>query len=221
MRLRTLRRPRPRRRIRPETWAALDASLKVARLDVDDECAKVQLEAQVRNLTPGTVGDAATLLDERGARDSYVGDRARRVLEAVALSRRVARIDERHIQLFSRQRELGRLPLVEGFNRLALLEPKLMLVRDSFVANQDPAHEKRSLCPRHVGRTRAIQKAIRTLVGPAAAGDDELLRSDLAIEVVQRYLYASLGDTSWGTLETPCFSTPTSVSSTDQRTGAA
>lgn len=134
----------------------------------DDAC-----EALARDL--GDESDAAVRhaieLSAR-TRDTYLDDRAFRLLNAVANSTPVPPIEPRSAEGFGRQRDLGRSPLRDAFAHLATLEPAL-----------------HALDPATPGYTSAIE-AIPALVGPEARGGDPLLQTSLAWQVVMLYLDA-------------------------------
>ncbi|MGZ4201105.1 MAG: hypothetical protein ACXVRH_03490 [Thermoleophilaceae bacterium] len=108
------------------------------------------------------ISDAVEELGRK--RESFIDDRAYRLLSAAMTGSAVRPIDPAMADLFRREEQLGRMPLKEAFEQLAALQPRL---RDA--------------------------KETSELVGYGAGDADPLLRSDLAASVVSLYGKAMRG----------------------------
>jgi hypothetical protein len=123
--------------------------------------------------------------------DSYVADRASRLLSAAAAGGSVAPMPRESADLFARERELGHMPLRDAFAHLAALDRALGELEHEVVSGRlKPDPEKGFMTTEiPLGRTFAYT--------------DPLLRSDLSLSIAVTYLEALAGG---GDLDTPFFS---------------
>lgn len=130
-------------------------------------------DVEARDRLGARIGDAEAAREAiemlSVGRDSFVKDRAYRLLTAAVGREDVRPIDPAVREAFQREEALGRMPLNEAFAHLAELEPDL-----TQAAEAEPL----------IGRSDRM----RELVGLQARSGDPLLRSDVAASVVSQYV---------------------------------
>jgi len=181
-------------RLRP----VLRASTEMAQRPVDDETAKDEL---VRQLA-GKDAEVVEVLKESSLlhRDTFLADRAYRLLAAIASSTNVEPMPVWRASLFEEEAGLGRMPMQRAFHRLAEIEPRLLDVERR--ASQPQVSEDDDWGPKEISR------ALRTLVGGGAKRENGLLRSSLASSIAHNYLWIVLGEDAFGSREMPYFDSP-------------
>lgn len=191
-------------------------AVDAARLAISDEDARKQLSEQLRNYPIDAQHDAVAGLGRSGEGSWYLSDRARRLLEAVVIGQAVSPIEPDHADLYTREEELGRMPMLEAYRVLMTLVPELGGLRDEAETGSRSLHpegkDEGDETHPSLGRARAIRRAAKELVGPKSKHPDPLVRSSLALGIVQRYLYAASGYTELGVGEMSYFEAPTSAS---------
>jgi hypothetical protein len=120
-------------------------------------------------------------------------------LSAAAAGTRVQSIPPERRDLFTEEEKIGRMPILQAFQRLAEIEPRLLDVERMTPATG--VDDNGSLPPN-------VDRRIRSLVGGAAERDDELLRSKLASNIAQHYLRVLAGDSRCGSPDMPFFENP-------------
>ena len=98
------------------------AARSQARLDVSDEAARDALRGELSDLPAGSVEEE---LSSWWPRDSFIDDRAYRLLVAIRDDIPVPGIEPAQRELFELEQTLGRLPLPDAFERLADIDPTL------------------------------------------------------------------------------------------------
>jgi hypothetical protein len=181
--------------IRGPTKADLDyrtmlgATMALARSDIADEEARERLQEIAMSSEFGAQG-VVQYMEQR--RDSYLGDRAYRLAEAVMTGRTVKPQGIASLDRVRLEEELGRLPLEVAFERLASILPELSAWRT--------AVEEEGLAM-HVPEMQRLEK----IVGPKTRQSNALARSDVAYAVSMTYLRVLAGDTRRGDGRTPYF----------------
>lgn len=118
----------------------------------------------------------------------YITDRATRILnDAMGLPPLPPPSAERRAT-YTRERSLGAKPLREAFAQLAADVPALRSLETATTAQDDPGGER--------DHRLEISERCSELLGPDAQTPDPLLRSDLAITIAVRYLFAVNGGSS-------------------------
>jgi hypothetical protein len=168
----------PDRSRSPKRRAMIEASLGLARSELTDEEAVDRLRGE-RN-EEDVVSESLERL--RRQRDNYLGDRAFRLLEAAGRGSIVQPPPADLQKLFEEERELGRIPLRDAFDRLTRIVPGLDDLRRTV---RDPGA--------NAGRVPFSFRAAE-LVGPESSSQDELARSRLALLVSLAYLTTVSGD---------------------------
>jgi hypothetical protein len=180
---------RRRRAGDPEVRAMIEASLSLARSDLSDEEAADRLRDVALN-NEVVVHKVVERLQTR--RDTYVEDRAFRLLEAAERDGIVRPPDANRRELFDQERELGLMAMQDAFERLARVVPMLNVLRRSVEA--DPGQ-----------RLMPLLRETTKLLGPDSPGKDELAHARLASLIAMDYLSALSGDTRRGDVDTPYF----------------
>jgi hypothetical protein len=185
-----------------ENITVRQAAIDTARLSVSDEEAAARLREKLRPYTRDVMLSAAAGLSRGSAPSWYLIDRARRLIDSVVCDKPVRPIAREQSELFLRQAKLGRLSMAEAYRVLMTFEPALGGFYDTVESwhrspEQDEGHGSSS--QNLLERTRTIRREARKLVGPKSKHPDQLVRSNLALDIVQRYLYAVSGYTELGT----------------------
>jgi hypothetical protein len=174
----------------PELRAMVEASLSMARSELSDKEAVVQLRKAMES-NKSVEERAVERLGRR--RDTYVGDRAFRLADAAARDVEVQPLAAGRRELFNKERELGSMGLEDAFEWLVRIVPELDGLRRS-VREAAPGEW---LTPR-------LHEA-RELLGPDSHSMDELARTRLASLVAMNYLTVLSGDKRRGDMHTPYF----------------
>jgi len=98
------------------------AARSQARLDLGDEAARDALRDELGDLPAGSIEKQ---LSTWWPRDSFIDDRAYRLLVAIRDDSAVPAIEPGQRELFELEQTLGRLPLPDAFERLAEIDPTL------------------------------------------------------------------------------------------------
>ena len=181
----------------------LRAAMGAARSSSTDAEATTKLRERVKG-EPSVVREVLDMLDRR---DSYVDDRAYRLLEAAFTDDAVAAIPPERAVLFGQEEAIGRMPIEQAFGRLAEAEPRLLdLEREAqrVGAASEPLGEGPRL-------PKLLEQPLPELVGAEASSKDKLLRTSLASSVVRQYLRMLAGDTRLGSSTTAYFDSPMKV----------
>lgn len=183
-------------RVRPnDTSVICRAAMRHARSTLDDEAARAMLDQEVGDRR-ASVGAAVDAL--RRDRFNFLGDRAYRLLDAVARVTPVDVIAAENLTLFAREEELGRTRMDVAYSRLAELEPRLGCLAEqgsSAVPEADTAPPP----PKRVHSARSERNGraeLRGLVGPSAQHPDALVRSELALSIALQYAAILSGELS-------------------------
>jgi hypothetical protein len=187
-------------------------ALDVARLNLGDEEASTRLRKELQPYAEDAGHSALAALNSVKVPSGYLTDRARRLLDSVMNDRPVEPTSVNNIELFEREERLGQLSIADGYGVLIEHEPALKELRDSV----DPAGKEntgRRDWTDVMAQTRVIRQQAKKIVGPKSKHPDGLLRSNLALDIAYRYLYALSGYTDLGELDTVYFSAPNRVSS--------
>jgi hypothetical protein len=150
----------------------LGTAVALAQSDLSDEEARERLH---RIAVASDFGARGVVQHLKQRRDSYLGDRAYRLAEAVMDGRAVKPQDIALRVQFRGEEELGRLPLELAFDRLANAAPDLDAWRTAVLCEGLPIH---------VPEMKRVQK----VVGPKASQGDALARSDVASAIAIMYL---------------------------------
>jgi hypothetical protein len=170
--------------------AVYRAAIRAAESPLGDEEAKVELRGAIGAHPAGVEPTVRHL-----RRDSYVNDRAFRLLSAAAEGAPVAPMPSESAELFERERELGQMPMRGAFALLKRLEPTLDELERDVEAGRLPVRESGfSTSGVPLGRT--------------VAHEDPLLRSGLALNIAVCYLDVTAGSDRSTDLDTPYFSAP-------------
>ena len=154
--------------------ALADIALEIAGSGLDDSSACAELRKRLSE-HPRAAGDA---IEHLGAlRTSYLDDRAYRLLTAAVDDGAVRPIDPAVRGQFLAEAKLGRLPLKDGFEYLASLEPRL---------HDLPPRRLADLRQKPSGFTSSRSEP--GLVGAWAESSHPVLNTDLAASVVKTYL---------------------------------
>jgi hypothetical protein len=154
--------------------ALVGIALEIAGSGLEESAACAELRKRLSE-HPRSAGDAIEHLG--GLRTTYLYDRAYRLLTAAVDDRAVRTIDPAVRDQFLAEAKLGRLPLMDGFEYLASLEPRL-----------------RELPPRPLADLRQKRSGFTSgpseprLVGAWAESPHPVLNTDLAASVVMTYL---------------------------------
>jgi hypothetical protein len=152
------------------------AAREVARENASDEEARDRLRARITDEQAART--AAEMLAR--LRDSYINDRAYRLLTAALDQTEVRQIDAAVREDFLREEALGRMPLEEAFEHLAQLEPGLTELVAEEVDSSQASRDQQSF--------KRITVQTHGLVGIAARSGDPLMRSDIAASIVKQYV---------------------------------
>jgi hypothetical protein len=149
-------------RRREQQWAARGvaprAALRAAHSVESDEDARRRLKDEIASNGQG-VREALAIFSKM--REQYDTDRAYRLLYAVLTDTPVEPVAADHRDLFSREEQLGRMPLTEAFSFLAKHQPMLL----------------------------EAAAPVSLLLGPAAQDcTDRLLESQLALSIASQHL---------------------------------
>jgi hypothetical protein len=196
-----------RRRMTAESWRIFRLTMDAARSSESDPRAA---EALALTLSEASAGELNTVMArlKRGS-PSYLRNRAQRLLESVITGKQVALAPDEFAELFSREEQLGRLPMLEAYDRLSVLEPGLKTLEDTVRSWTPSSHEHDAANQlAHIRQQSEVRREAATLTGAQARLDDPILRSNIALSIAQRYLYALLGDTQLGDPDTPYFAAP-------------
>jgi len=166
------------------------AAARQARTDLDDTDAKATLEPQVRAQRDGIAAAVDAL---RRRRADFIGDRAFRLLDAVARNAPVEPIAAEKITLFAQEAELGRLPLPEAYARLVELEPRLdrVAVRSRREVSETHTTPRMRLFSM-IDQGKTHRSELRGLVGPCAQHGEPLMRSELALSIALQLQYLAV-----------------------------
>jgi hypothetical protein len=176
-----------------EQSAVYRAAVGARESRLSDEHAKLELQAAIAAY-PNGVASTLSLLGQ--GRDSYAKDRAFRLLSAATTGGPVKPMPPESADLFTRERELGHLPLRDAFARLKSLEPALAeLEREIAAGRLTPAR----------GHGFSM---VEIPLGRTVAHDEPLLRSDLALNIAAHYLNTLRASDAPTDLETPYFEAP-------------
>jgi hypothetical protein len=179
---------------------AQKAAWEVAHGPLDDEAAKVDLLTRL-TAAPEILREATINLARH--RDTYVSDRAYRLLSAAAADGPVQPIPPERAELFAREEALGRMSMEQAFKQLAAIEPALQAIEWEILAgHQRRDGEECSPLPNDV------HDRLRELVGGGARREDELLRTTLAGSIAEQYLQIAAGVTHLGVSSESFFETP-------------
>jgi hypothetical protein len=167
-------------------------AVMLARSDKEDDELRVRLEAQISKYPKGTA-HALEMLASR--RDSNLEeDRAYRLLDAAVNNRPVAAINPDLRDLFQRERELGDMAVKDAVMYIQRLEPGLTnLLRESH------------------GVSSVVASDVVRLVGPQATNKDPLVRTQLALSVVNHYLAIQEGHIPNEDIGLSYFASPTKM----------
>jgi hypothetical protein len=136
-----------------------------ARRDVPDEVARDALRDELREFP---VGRVEAELSSWWPRDTFVDDRAYRLLVAIRDRSPVPEIELSQRELFAQEQRLGRLPLPDAFAQLAELDPTLRTLE------KDP----------QIRKPKALTRVVRQL----EKNPSELLSGKLARSIVVCHL---------------------------------
>jgi hypothetical protein len=150
--------------------AVLDAARECALRNVDDEAARAELQQRLPDDHEVVDRAVQVLADQRR---NYRDDRAYRILHACLDDTAVQAIDLDFRDAFLAEARLGRRPLLEAFDELAALEPRL----------RDP-QLRRVVAARRSGWGLCGSEI---LVGRWAADCHPVLSTDLAEDIVSTY----------------------------------
>jgi hypothetical protein len=180
------------------TGPVLRAAMSAACGEPDDDAAKAELIERVGGRPEEVVEVLRDSLLLR--RDTYVTDRAYRLLAAVASNSKVEPPPVWRASLFGEEAGLGRVPMKDAFRRLAEIEPRLRSVER--MAELPVARADEDRLPKEIG------EALRPLVGGTAEHENELLRSTLASSLAHQYLWIMTGEQAFGISEMSYFQAP-------------
>lgn len=177
------------------TMPVMRAAQRAAHSSLDDETARTELRESLAQ-DPQVIDET---LNHFRQRDTYIDDRAYRLLAATATDAPVAPVSQELAELFAREEAIGRMPIERAYQRLAEIEPRLLdLERQARIVQADDDAGQRGL-PKH------IDQPLRRLVGAGADSDHELLHINLATSIAHHYLEFLAGDSSLDTPDTPYF----------------
>jgi hypothetical protein len=185
-------------------------AIECARLNMGDEEARDHLYGRLSVYDEEEERTALAGLGEGGTSQSYLRERARRLLESVVEGRPVGAIAPASSDLLLRQKALGWKPIAEAYDDLAELEPRLI----EFRVTVESWGNEQSVQGGHGIYTYKIRRLVRGAVGPKSQHGDALVKSSFALDIVYRYLYALSGYTELGTLETRYFDAPNMATGT-------
>jgi hypothetical protein len=112
---------------------------------------------------------------------------------------------------FAREAALGRAPMGEAYGQLAELVPDLINLETQVRLAAD---RRRDEIPPGTRELADIRKQAARLLGPQSRHGAELVRSNMALSIAQRYLYATAGYDKLGNADTPYFAAPNTLRST-------
>jgi hypothetical protein len=185
----------------PRNMAAVSrAARRFAISSLDDEEAVTALQMTTAARRRSAKVTLSLLSQER---NEFEADRAYRLLEAAITGSTVESIRPQWNELFAREEQLARMPLVGAFNEICHLQPSLRELQDDIEAGRiKPALSSDGFLD------WTVHEKLATLVGPRAHHDDSLVRSTLTRSLVAQYLMISTGATQYGGVDTSYFAAP-------------
>jgi hypothetical protein len=158
-------------------WLVMETARTIAGRELDDQAALVELG----EVLPGDQDSAREAIVELAEhRNSYLDDRAYRLLTAVVDGTAVRPIDPAVRDQFLAEAQLGHMSLGDAFEQLVSLEPRL----GEFVRRQSEGS------PPKQGWSRTKDGSELHLVGRFAESPYDLVKTDLASSVVREYVGA-------------------------------
>jgi hypothetical protein len=204
---------RRRQRMKPASWRLWQLAMDGARSDETDTEAVAQLSSLLAEASKLDIDAALARLGREGRPISYVQDRALRLLQAASNGDQVLPMPAEYAKQFSRERELGHLPMGQAYEDLSRLVPGLTDLENRVKSWEKPDLNSAPGQLFYIARQKDIRNETAKLLGPTRGGSDAVLRSNTALSIAQRYLYSLLGNTELGDASTSLFSAPTVIRS--------
>jgi hypothetical protein len=136
--------------------------------------------------------------------DAFDYDRAFRLLEAAVNDASVKRANPARADLYRREAELGKLPLVDSFAILRKLVPELTDLEPEAAPNGSPGMDSGNEADSSE-RELAVIRRLQAITGPKARNEDPLVRSHIAYAVAHFYLSTRHGSPFSLDLRLPLF----------------
>jgi hypothetical protein len=207
-----------RRSMSGDAWCAVGLAIDAARSGSSDDVAKETLARDIASTPQTAVAAALARLERSQGHVSYLRDRAKRLLQAAWSGEPVEMMPSENLEVFQREMRLGGMPMGDAYMELSKTEPGLLALqkmvadRSALGSRQGAAGESVS-----INSKREIRRRAGELVGPRSKQHDPLMRSNMALSIAHRYLYALGGDATFGDSQTPYFSAPNTVRSEPER----
>ncbi len=202
-----------RQRMSPESWRLWQLAMDGARSGETDAEAVARLSSSLAGVAKPDIDAALARLGREDRPISYLRDRALRLLQAALNGDQVLPMPAEYAQQFTRERELGYLPMGQAYEELSRLVPGLTDLERRVKSWEKPNSNSAPGQLFYIARQKDIRNETARLVGPAVGGSDPVLRSNTAANIAQRYLYSLLGDTELGDASTSLFSAPNVIQS--------
>jgi hypothetical protein len=185
-------------------WELFEFAINTARNAASDEDARALLKTRAAGVSPDAAAAALARL-RRGGERGFVRDRAFRTLDAAVGGTPVRPPAGDRAALFAGEANLGRIPMRDAYKHFAQLVPDLVDLAAEIRATADSRGNDR---PPGVTELAAIRRKAGRLLGPKAHHSDALVRSNMAGDIVYRYLCALAGKEDLGSPDTPYLSAP-------------
>jgi hypothetical protein len=200
---------RRRQRMNGERWRLWQLAMEGARSNETDMEAVARLSSLLAAASKPDIDATLARLGREDTPISYLRDRALRLLQAASSGDQVLPMPAEYAQQFTRERELGHLPMGQAYEELSRLVPGLTDLERRVKSWEKPDLNSAPGQLFRIARQKDIRNEAARLLGPATGGSDPVLRSNTAASIAQRYLYALLGSTELGDATTSLFSAPT------------
>src|ERR1700733_6568309 len=203
-----------RRSMSGEGWRVFGLAIDAGCNESIDHVARETLAQDIKDMPESAVLAALARLERSQGQISYVRDRATRLLQAAWSGEPVTAMPSEHAELFQREERLGRMPMGEAYRDLSELEPRLKSLQSMVTSWDASGGQQRPAGALEIVKSKGeIRRRAGGLIGPRSHQDDPVLKSNMALNIVYRCLYALQGDTVLGDLQTSYFSAPNTLSS--------